>query len=133
MLAAAPAGAANVLRGHGATIEAPDGMTFDNALSAKMDMDVYRNHDNSLIFALGHQKNSEGVSAISLAAVLAGTTAGSVVKIDGRDVYAAFDGSRNRVFGVCQTPDRMPVVLIIGDISHKDALRWISTLRAVDL
>jgi len=127
------AGAANVLKGNSALIEAPDGMAYDSSLSAKMDMDVYRNHDNSLIFALGSQPANEGVNAITLAAVLAGTSAGSVVKIADRDVYAAFDGTRNRVFGICQTSGAMPLVLIIGDIDRNDALRWISTLRAIDI
>lgn len=124
--------AANVLKSHFAIIEAPDGMTFDNDLSARMGMDVFRNRDNTLIFALGTQKGGEGVSAISLAAVLAGTSAGSVVKAGKREVYAAFDGHRNRVFGVCQTAGELPVVLIIGDIERDDAMRWISTLRAVE-
>lgn len=129
MLGCAAASAANVLRGNSARIEAPGGMIYDSALSAKMDMDVYRNRDNSLIFALGTQSAANGVSAISLAAVLAGTSAGSVVKIADRDIYAAFDGNRNRIFGVYQTDGEMPVVLIIGDINRNDALKWIATLR----
>jgi len=125
VLGCAAASAANVLRGNSARIEAPGGMIYDSALSAKMDMDVYRNRDNSLIFALGTQSAANGVSAIYLAAVLAGTSAGSVVKIADR----AFDGNRNRIFGVYQAEDKMPVVLIIGDIDRNDALKWIATLR----
>ncbi len=132
MLGSAATEAANVLRGSNAIIEAPDGMTYDSALSAKMDMDVYRSRDNSLIFALGSQKTGEGVSAISLAAVLAGTSAGSVVKIADRNVYAAFDGTRSRVFGVCQAAETLPIVLIIGNIDRNQAIHWIATLRAAD-
>ena len=65
VLGCAAASAANVLRGNSARIEAPGGMIYDSALSAKMDMDVYRNRDNSLIFALGTQSAANDVSAIS--------------------------------------------------------------------
>lgn len=122
------ASGANVLRGRHAMIEAPDGMSYDSALSAKMGMDVYRSRDNTILFAIGPQPPKTGVSALTLTAVLAGTSAGSVVKVNDRGVYAAFDGTRKRVFGVCQADGPMPVVLIIGDIARADALRYIATL-----
>lgn len=123
------ASCANLLNGSHAFIEAPDGMSYDSALSVKMGMDVYRNRDNTILFAIGTQAPKTGVSALSLAAVLAGTSAGSVVKVTDSGVYAAFDGTRKRIFGVCQAEGPMPVVLIIGDISRDDALRYIATLR----
>ena len=119
------ASGANVLRGRHAMI---DGMSYDSALSAKMGMDVYRSRDNTILFAIGTQPPKTGVSALTLTAVLAGTSAGSVVKVNDRGVYAAFDGTRKRVFGVCQADGPMPVVLIIGDIARADALRYIATL-----
>ena len=121
--------ATNTLRSHGAIIEAPDGMVYDSDMSRKMDMDVFRTRDNTLIFAIGTQKAIEGVSALSLTAVIARGNGGKVVKVPGRDIYATFDNRNKRVYGVCQADGDLPVVLIIGNISNPSAMHYLASLR----
>lgn len=121
--------AANILRSTVATIEAPEGLSYDAALSAKMEMDVYRNHDSTLIFALGEQEAARGITPLSLAAVIARDYDATLRRVAGTDTYAAFDKARHRIFAVTSGPRSLPVVLIIGSIDYNTAMRYLATLR----
>lgn len=129
--AAVPCRAANLLRSGHTVIEAPDGMVYDSALSAKMAMDVYTNADHTLSFALGRQERTAGISAVSLAAVIARRHGSPVVKVSGKDIYAAFDDERRHIYCIAQTDSWLPIVLIIGNIDRETAMRYIASLRAV--
>lgn len=127
----ATCGAANILRSGHTVIEAPDGMIYDSALSAKMEMDVYTTPDRNLSFALSRQERTAGISAVSLAAVIARRHGSPVVKVSGKDIYAAFDDERHRIYCIGQSDSYLPVVLIIGVIEREAAMRYIASLRAV--
>lgn len=106
-------------------------MIYDSALSAKMEMDVYTTPDRNLSFALSRQERTAGISAVSLAAVIARRHGSPVVKVSGKDIYAAFDDERHRIYCIGQSDSYLPVVLIIGVIEREAAMRYIASLRAV--
>lgn len=129
MLLPAKSYATNTLRSHGTVVEAPDGLTFDRMLSTRMDMDVYRNADAGIIFAIGSQPVIDGINAVSVAAAIARSCNGAMYRIDSSGVYVAVDAASRRIYGVRNGKEAMPVVLIVGAMSIDDAIRYLATMR----
>lgn len=129
------ADAFNILQCAYCTIEAPDGMIYDRALSAKTGLEVFRNRDNSLIFAIGAEKVLPGMTARTVAEAFRSKAGGGILSHIGKpgaaDIFMVRDAPGRRSLAVANTSGGkwLPVAMIVGTISSEQALRYLSTLR----
>lgn len=129
------ADAFNILQCPYCTIEAPDGMTYDKALSAKTGLEVFRSRDKELIFAIGAEKVLPGMTAQSVAEAFRDNSGGGTVSQIGKkgaaDIFMVRGVPGRRTLAVANTAGGqwLPVAMIVGSISPEQALRYLSTLR----
>ena len=130
------AGARNILNCRYGSIEAPEGISYNRALSAKSQLEVYSSSDSKSAFAFGSEPNDKGLAAGSIISMMANFMgiSGEISRIKGRGgvpVYAIINPENGRVFAMAghRSDPEYTVIIMYGQTDKSSALEYLKTFQ----